>query len=430
MMIRAAMIALASMGLFIVPVAAFAQDVARDGAAVAADTAWVMTATALVLMMTMPGLALFYGGLAQRRNVLSMLMQCLAVGCAASVLWLIGVYDLAFGAGNGWIGSLAEPFWSRARQARDGLPEVVFMTFQMTFAMITPALIIGAFAERMKFGAVVLWSCLWLVAVYAPVAHWIWGGGWLAQRGVIDFAGGLVVHATAGASGLVIAIMLGPRHEFPSKPPHNPAMTFIGAAMLWVGWYGFNGGSALAADGSAGMAILVTHISASTAALVWMAIERIRFGKSSLVGGVTGLIAGLACITPASGSVGPLGALILGLVAGVVCFIAVVLIKIRWRIDDSFDVFAVHGVGGIIGTLLVAVLMSSALGGVGYGPAGFGSQVSIQVLGIVVVCVYSVVVSYSLAKITAMVMGGLRVSDTDQLEGLDITAHGERMNDT
>lgn len=408
---------------------AWAQDSTFDPA----NTAWILTATALVLFMTMPGLALFYGGLVQSRNVLSVLMHCVSIGCLMSVLWLVGVYSLAFGDGGGVnaiIGGLDQFMLldvDRSSVAQ-GLPETVFFMFQMTFAIITPALIVGAYVERIKFSAVLLFSGLWLVLVYAPVCHWVWGGGWLADLGVMDFAGGLVVHATAGTAAIVIAVMLGKREGFPEhiRPPHNPGMTMIGAAMLWVGWYGFNAGSALAADQSAGMAMSVTHISAATAALTWMAIEKIRFGKPSMIGAVTGLIAGLATITPASGFIGPIGALVYGLASGLLCFVAVQWIKHRLRVDDSLDVMAVHGVGGILGTLLTAGFAIESLGGVGLGPDNsIGSQLGIQALAVLAVCGWTTVVSIViLLAVRATV--GLRVSPEAETEGLDLTAHGER----
>ena len=335
------------------------------------NTAWIITATALVLFMTLPGLALFYGGLVRSKNVLSVLMQCISVACLASVLWLVIGYSLAFGDGNQWIGDTSKMFLSGVgRDTLSGdIPETVFFAFQMTFAVITPALIVGAYVERIKFSAVLLFSGLWLLVVYAPVTHWIWAGnGWLYQAGLLDFAGGLVVHLTAGSSALVLAAMLGPRSTFPLQvdPPHNPAMVMIGASMLWVGWFGFNAGSALAADGNAGMAAVVTHISAATASLVWMIMDWSKFGKPTLIGLVTGTIAGLASITPASGSVGPIGALIIGASAGIICYLFVNIVKNKLRIDDSLDVFAVHGIGGLIGILLVAFLVDSNIGGAGY----------------------------------------------------------------
>jgi Amt family ammonium transporter len=399
-----------------------------------ANTAWILTATALVLFMTLPGLALFYGGLVRAKNVLSVLMHCVAIACLASVLWLVGVYSLAFGDGGSlqsWIGGLGNAFFAGigAGQVRadTSLPESVFFMFQMTFAIITPALIVGAFVERMKFAAVLLFSALWLILVYAPVAHWVWGGGWLAGLGVKDFAGGLVVHATAGVSAVVLVLVLGRRRGFPQEmhPPHSPGMVMMGAAMLWVGWFGFNAGSALAADAAAGMALLVTHISAATASLVWMSIEWIKSGRPSLVGMVTGTIAGLATITPASGFVGPVGALVIGIAAGVVCYLAVGLVRVRLKIDDSLDVFAVHGVGGIMGTLLTAVFGAAALGGMGLGEKmTIANQLWIQAVGVVAVVVWSAVLTFVIAKAVGGIVG-LRVDERDETEGLDLTAHGE-----
>ena len=355
-------------------------------AANAGDTAWVLAATALVLFMTLPGLALFYAGLVRVKNTLSVMMHCVAIACLVSVIWLAVGYSLAFDGDGPLIGGLGKAFLlSMSRHSLVGsIPEPAFFMFQATFAVITPALIVGAYVERIKFGAVLAFSGLWLALVYAPVAHWVWGGGWLAQRGVMDFAGGLVVHATAGVSAIVLAVMLGRRDGFPRelRPPSNPGMTMIGAGMLWVGWYGFNGGSALAANGDAAMALLVTHISASTAGLVWALLERLRFGRASMIGMVTGVVAGLATITPASGFVGPLGGLALGALGSLVCFVAVDLVKNRLRIDDSLDVFAVHGVGGILGSLLVAVGASPLLGGAGYAPGmDMVRQAGVQGLG-------------------------------------------------
>ena len=394
-----------------------------------ANTAWVLTATALVLFMTLPGLALFYAGLVRVKNTLSVMMHCVAIACLASVLWLAVGYSLAFDAGSPWIGGLSKAFLTGPRANLMGvLPENVFAMFQATFAIITPALIVGAYVERIKFSAVVMFSSLWLLVVYAPVAHWVWGGGGLQTRGVMDFAGGLVVHATAGTSALVIAKMLGTRDGFPTElhPPHNPGMVMIGAGMLWVGWYGFNGGSALAADGSAGMALLVTHMSASMAGLVWAALEWKRFGKPSMVGLVTGVVAGLATVTPASGYVGPLGGLILGASAAVICYFAVDLIKHRLKIDDSLDVFAVHGVGGILGTLLVAVLASTAIGGGGYPVTGsMAAQAAVQGIGVLATVAWSAIATAVLVLITKAVVG-LRASEQQVDEGLDVTQHGER----
>ena len=394
-----------------------------------ANTAWILTSTALVLFMTLPGLALFYGGLVRSSNVLSVLMHCFAIACLASILWLAIGYSLAFADGSAWVGSFQKAFFAGVgKEALSGdIPESVFFMFQMTFAIITPALIVGAYPERIKFGAVLLFSALWLVIVYAPVTHWIWGGGWLGEMGVLDFAGGLVVHLTAGVSALVIVKMLGSRRGFPTelRPPHSPGMTMMGASMLWVGWFGFNAGSALAANGDAGMAMLVTHISAATGSLVWLTIEWMKFGKPSLVGIVTGMVAGLATITPASGFVGPMGALIIGLAGGIICYYAVSLVKHTLKIDDSLDVFAVHGVGGAIGILLVAVLVDTSFGGSGLGEGmSIGSQFGVQLTGLVAVLAWSAFASVIICLIVKAVVG-LRVSDDQELEGLDITSHGE-----
>ena len=394
------------------------------------NTAWIITATALVLFMTLPGLALFYGGLVRSKNVLSVLMQCISVACLASVLWLVIGYSLAFGDGNQWIGDTSKMFLSGVgRDTLSGdIPETVFFAFQMTFAVITPALIVGAYVERIKFSAVLLFSGLWLLVVYAPVTHWIWAGnGWLYQAGLLDFAGGLVVHLTAGSSALVLDAMLGPRSTFPLQvdPPHNPAMVMIGASMLWVGWFGFNAGSALAADGNAGMAAVVTHISAATASLVWMIMDWSKFGKPTLIGLVTGTIAGLASITPASGSVGPIGALIIGASAGIICYLFVNIVKNKLRIDDSLDVFAVHGIGGLIGILLVAFLVDSNIGGAGYADGlNAISQLLIQLKGTFAVLVLSVVASIIITYVVKFTVG-LRVDESSEVEGLDISSHGE-----
>ncbi|MCK5496583.1 MAG: ammonium transporter [Hyphomicrobiaceae bacterium] len=395
------------------------------------DTAWLLTATALVLFMTLPGLALFYAGLVRAANVLSVLMHCFAIACLMSVLWLVCAYSLAFTSGTGWIGDLSKSFLVGV--ARDAvypdttIPETVFFMFQMTFAVITPALIVGAFVERIKFETVLLFSGLWLLLVYVPVAHWIWGGGWLAQLGTLDFAGGLVVHLTAGTSALVLAYLLGPRRGFPSdvKPPHAPWMTMVGACMLWVGWFGFNAGSALAAGGDAGMAMVATHISAATASLVWMTIEWVKYGKPSLVGIVTGTIAGLATITPASGFVGPAAAFVIGLAAGVVCYVCVSLVKRHLKIDDSLDVFAVHGAGGATGTLLTGILVAASFGGKGLSAdMSMGTQFGAQIVGVLATLVWSALLTFLIVKgVQAWV--GLRVSDDAEVKGLDITTHGE-----
>ena len=423
--------AVALVATFVLPDAALAQDAKLSGG----DTAWILTATALVLFMTLPGLALFYGGLVRARNLLSVLMQCFAVACLMSVMWFIVVYSLAFGDGgvaNAWIGGLGKTFLSGVgTDTLSGtIPESVFFMFQMTFAIITPALIVGAYVERIKFSAVLWFSAIWIILVYAPVCHWIWGGGWLADRGVKDFAGGLVVHVTAGVSALVIAKVLGGRRGFPREitPPHHPGLTMIGAAMLWVGWFGFNAGSALAADGAAGMAMVVTHISAATASFVWMCIEWVKHGKPSLVGIVTGMVAGLATITPGAGFVGPVGALVFGAAAGFVCYWFVGFIKQKVNIDDSLDVFAVHGVGGALGILLTSFFGAEALGGLGLGEGmTMSSQLGAQVMGLVVVAVWSLVISWIIVKAIQKTIG-LRVTEEDEIEGLDITSHGERIH--
>lgn len=417
--------------ILIAPHEAAAQDVKLSSG----DTSWILTATALVLFMTLPGLALFYGGLVQAKNLLSVLMHCFAVACLMSILWFVLVYSLAFGDGgaaNAWIGGLDKAFLSGVSVGTlsGTIPESVFFMFQMTFAVITPALIVGAYVERIKFSAVLIFSAVWIILVYGPVCHWIWGGGWLAEMGVKDFAGGLVVHVTAGISALVIAKMLGGRRGFPREitPPHHPGLTMIGAAMLWVGWFGFNAGSALAADGSAGMAMVVTHISAATASLVWMCIEWVKHGKPSLIGIVTGMVAGLATITPGAGFVGPAGALVFGIVAGFVCFWCVGFIKQKIRIDDSLDVFAVHGVGGALGILLTSFFGAEALGGLGLGEGmTMTKQLGVQVLGIVVVALWSLVISWIIVKVIQKTIG-LRVNEEDEIEGLDITSHGERIH--
>ena len=394
------------------------------------NTAWVLSATALVLFMTLPGLALFYAGLVRAKNVLSVMMHCVSIACLASVLWLLAGYSLAFSGTGAWIGDLSKfALLSVGRDALSGsLPETVFFGFQMTFAIITPALIIGAYVERIRFSAVMLFSGLWLLLVYAPVCHWVWGGGWLMSRHVMDYAGGLVVHATAGVSALLIAWRLGPRDGYPRdlSPPHNPGMTMIGAGMLWVGWFGFNAGSALAADGNAGAALISTHLSAATAGLVWALIERLRFGRSSMIGMVTGVVAGLATVTPASGFVGPLGGVILGAAGSLVCYQAVEIVKSRLKIDDSLDVFAVHGVGGILGTLLAAVLASPMIGGAGYSPGiTMADQVVTQLIGIAAVCLWSGLVTLMLVFIVRKSVG-LRANEEAIDDGLDLASHGER----
>ncbi len=414
-------------------VAAIAGPAWAQGAPAAADhgdTAWILAATALVLFMTLPGLALFYAGLVRAKNVLSVMMHCVAIACLASVVWLLAGYTLSFSGAGPLIGDLAKAgLVSVTRASMTGtLPELVFFAFQMAFAIITPALIVGAFVERIRFAGVLLFSALWLLVVYAPVCHWVWGGGWLQGLHVMDYAGGLVVHATAGVSALLMAWRLGPRDGYPRdlSPPHNPGMTMMGAGMLWVGWYGFNAGSALAANGDAGAALVATHMSAASAGLVWAMIERRRFGRSSMVGLVTGVVAGLATVTPASGFVGPLGGVVLGALGSVVCFYAVELVKHRLKIDDSLDVFAVHGVGGILGTLLVAVLASPALGGAGYAAGvDMASQALTQVIGVAAVCAWSGIATLVLVFVVRRTVG-LRASDEAVDEGLDMSAHGER----
>ncbi len=407
---------------------------AADEALNGADTAWVLSATALVLFMTLPGLALFYGGLVRSKNVLSVLMQCFAIAGVSSLLWLIAGYSLAFGEGDAWIGDLSKVLLAGVgRETLSGtIPESLFMMFQMTFAVITPALVVGGFAERMKFSAMLLFSALWLMVVYVPVTHWVWGGGWLGSMGLYDFAGGTVVHITAGVAALVTALVLGPRRGFPetAMPPHNMTMTVTGAGMLWVGWFGFNGGSALAADGNAAMAVLVTHISAAAGVLTWSAIEWARFGKPSVLGAVTGMVAGLGTITPASGFVGPGGALVIGILAGAVCFGATMFIKRVLKIDDSLDVFPVHGIGGMLGTLMAGVFSATTLGVFsGYGFAGgihtMGEQLSVQAVGVIAVALFTAVATLVLLKVVDA-LTGLRVGAEVETEGLDIVLHEER----
>ncbi len=399
-----------------------------------ADTAWILTATALVLFMTLPGLALFYGGLVRAKNVLSVLMQCFAIAGVVSVLWLVAGYSLAFSEGNAWIGDLSKAMLAGVgRQTLSGsIPESLFFIFQMTFAIITPALILGAFAERMKFSAMLLFSAIWLFLVYIPVAHWVWGGGWLQHMGLYDFAGGTVVHITAGVASLVAALVIGPRKGFPQTPmtPHNLTMAVTGAGMLWVGWFGFNAGSALAADGNAAMAMVATHVSAAAGVLAWSAIEWWRFGKPSVLGAVTGMVAGLGTITPASGFVGPGGALLIGLLAGGVCFTATQTVKRVFKIDDSLDVFPVHGVGGMLGTLLAGVFAATGLGvfsGYGFaeGISSMAGQLGVQAVGVLATVVYTGVVTWGVLKLVDA-LTGLRVDEEAEVQGLDINLHEER----
>jgi Amt family ammonium transporter len=397
------------------------------------DTAWILTSTALVLFMTIPGLSLFYGGLVRSKNVLSILMQCFMITCVITIVWVFVGYSMAFSDGGGmnaWLGGFSNIFLGEVtRESMSGtMPETVFIMFQLTFAIITPALIVGGFAERMKFSAMLLFSVIWALVVYFPICHWVWGGGWLAEMGILDFAGGLVVHITAGVAAIVAAMVLGNRSGFPGTPmmPHNMTMTVTGAGMLWVGWFGFNAGSALAANGDAGMAMLVTHISAACGAFTWAVMEWVRYGKPSALGTVTGMVAGLGTITPASGFVGPMGAFVIGISAGVICFVATGFIKRSLKIDDSLDVFPVHGVGGMLGTLMAGIFVAAGLGGAGYAEGmDMGSQVGVQLTGIVAVAVYTAAITFVVLKVVDMVTG-LRVDEESEIQGLDITQHEER----
>jgi len=411
------------------PALAFAEDAPTLNSG---DTAWMITATALVLMMTLPGLALFYGGMVRKKNVLSMCMQTIAIASLMSVLWVVLGYSLAFGEGTAFIGGLGKAFFSGVGYdtLSGTIPETVFATFQMTFAIITPVLIIGAFAERMKFSAVMLFTGAWVLAVYAPVCHMVWGpGGFLGGMGTLDFAGGTVVHINAGVAGLVCALVLGKRTGFPREPmmPHNLVLTMIGAALLWVGWFGFNAGSELAADGTAGMAMLVTQVATATAVLAWCVAEKVVFGKSSLLGACSGAVAGLVAITPASGFVGPIGALAIGAAAGVLCFCSVAFMKKALGYDDSLDAFGVHGIGGIVGAILTGVFVSSSFGGAGLAEnMSIGGQVFVQIKAILVTIIYCAVVTFIILKVIDMVVG-LRVDEEAEREGLDITSHGEQV---
>lgn len=414
--------------LSVMPTLAMAEDVLDSG-----DTAWILTSTALVLFMTLPGLALFYSGLVRTKNSLSILMQCFTIACVVSIVWVAYGYSMSFSDGgsmNQWVGGFSNAFL--AEVGRDSMigtiPESVFVMFQLTFAIITPALIIGAFAERMRFSSMILFTVFWVTIVYFPVCHWVWGGGWLADKGVLDFAGGLVVHLTAGVGAIVTAVVMGNRSGFPETPmmPHNMTMAVTGACMLWVGWFGFNAGSALASNGDAGMAMLATHISAACGSLAWMFMEWIKHGKPSVLGIVTGMVAGLGTITPASGFVGPMGAMLIGLSAGVVCFLATGFIKRALKIDDSLDVFPVHGVGGMLGTILAGVLVASQFGGAGLADGmTIGSQVGIQVTGVIATLVWTAVATFIILKVIDAITG-LRVSEDDEMEGLDLTQHDER----
>jgi Amt family ammonium transporter len=396
----------------------------------AANTAWMLTASVLVLFMTLPGLALFYAGLVRTKNVLSVLMQCFSIACLATLAWLVVGYSLAFGEGNAILGGLGKSFLAGidVKTVKGSIPETVFAMYQLTFAIITPALVIGAYAERVRFGGMLVFSVAWLLLVYCPIAHWVWGDGWLQKMGLMDFAGGTVVHLNAGVAALVCALVLGRRRGFPETqmPPHNMTMAVTGACMLWVGWFGFNAGSALAADGAAGMAMLVTHIGAATGSLAWLACEWLRYGKPSVLGIATGMVAGLGTITPASGFVGPIGALVIGAAAGVVCFFATNYMKRALNVDDSLDVFPVHGVGGSLGTLLTGVFVSATFNGIGYPEnVTMGKQVGTQLVGIVAVGVYSAVLTWVLLKL-ADAVAGLRVAGDEETEGLDTVLHNEK----
>jgi ammonium transporter, Amt family len=395
-----------------------------------ADTLLLIVSSALVLFMTLPGLALFYGGLVRAKNFLSVLMHCFGLAALASMLWFLIGYALAFRGGNPFIGDLSAIGLGHLDAVRHGLtmPENVFALYQMTFAIITPALIVGAFPERVRFGWLMLFSALWLLVVYVPVVHWLWDGGWLARLGARDFAGGIVVHTTAGLAALVLALMIGPRKGFPHSmiPPHSPAMTMIGAGMLWVGWFGFNGGSALVADQSAGAALIATHLAACAAALTWAAAEHLKIGKPTSIGLVTGAVAGLATITPAAGYVSPAGAVVIGIAGSLVCFAAVLAVKHRWKVDDTLDVFAVHGVGGMLGSLLLAPFADPMLGGTGLATGhGIGGQLLVQAGAVGIVALWSAVMTLILARVAALVMP-MRVNAEQEHDGLDLSLHGER----
>jgi Amt family ammonium transporter len=398
------------------------------------DTAWILVATALVLFMTLPGLALFYGGLVRSKNVLSVLLQCFAISGIVTILWLVAGYSIAFSEGTPFYGGLSKMFLAGVMEdtLSGSIPESLFALFQMTFAIITPALIIGAFAERMKFSSILLFSSLWLIVVYCPLTHWVWGGGWLQQMGLLDFAGGTVVHISAGVAALVAALVLGRRDGFPhtSMPPHNMTMTVKGAGMLWVGWFGFNGGSALAANGDAAMAMLVTHISAAAGAMTWMIYEWKKFGKPTALGTVTGMVAGLGTITPASGFVGPAGALVIGIAAGIICFNAVLYMKSVLKVDDSLDVFPVHGVGGITGTILTGVFASTGIGifsgqGFAEGISSVSAQIQVQFIGVAATAGYTAIATYVILK-AVNALTSLRVCKECEVEGLDVYGHGEQ----
>lgn len=412
--------------LGLTPMTAMAEDTLNSG-----DTAWMLTATALVLFMTIPGLSLFYAGMVRSKNVLSVMMQCFAITCLMSVIWAVYAYSIAFGGDGPLIGGMSKAFLAGigVDTLSGSIPETVFMTFQMTFAIITPALIVGAFAERMKFSAMLIFMAIWVSIVYAPICHWVWGGGWLGQFGILDFAGGTVVHINAGIAGLVTALVLGRRKGYPETmmAPHNVTLTVAGAGMLWVGWFGFNAGSELAADGTAGMAMAVTQVATAAAALGWMFAEWIRHGKPSALGIASGAVAGLVAITPASGSVGPMGALVIGAVAGVGCFIGATSLKRAIGYDDSLDAFGVHGIGGIIGAILTGVFSATTLGGAGLadGHDTIMSQVIAQGIGVLVTVVYCAVATFIILKVVDALVG-LRVSEEEEGQGLDLSSHDER----
>jgi Amt family ammonium transporter len=419
--------AIIMMSMLLIPTAGFAEELD------AASTSWILTSTALVLLMTLPGLALFYAGLVRTKNVLSVLMQCFSIASVISIVWLVVGYSLAFGEGNAIIGDFSRVMMAGVDRDTlvSGIPESAFMMFQMTFAIITPALVVGGYAERMRFSAMILFSTLWVLMVYAPITHWVWGGGWLGSMGLYDFAGGTVVHITAGVAAIVCAIVLGSRKGFPATamPPHNLTLTACGAGLLWVGWFGFNGGSALAANGDAAMAVLVTHLSACGGVFAWSVLEKIKFGKPSLLGAVTGMVAGLGTITPASGFVGPGGALIMGLIAGFVCFNATQYIKRKLQIDDTLDVMPTHGVGGIIGTLMAGIFCSTSLGvfsGYGFaeGIETMGEQVGVQFIGVIATVTFTAAVTWLILKLVDVLVG-LRVDEEHEVQGLDISQHEE-----
>jgi Amt family ammonium transporter len=420
--------ALIASAVCLLPSLAMAEDTLNSG-----DTAWMLTSTALVLFMTIPGLALFYAGMVRSKNVLSVMMQCFAITALVTVLWAIAGYSIAFsdgGAANSYWGGLGKAFLAGVTvdSLSGTIPETVFMTFQMTFAIITPALIVGAFAERMKFSAMLVFMTLWLLVVYAPICHWVWGGGWLGDKGVLDFAGGTVVHINAGIAGLMAALVMGKRKGYPTTamPPHNLGYTLMGASMLWVGWFGFNAGSELAADGTAGMAMAVTQIATATAALAWMFAEWISHGKPSVLGIASGAVAGLVAITPASGTAGPMGAIAIGAAAGVGCFLGATRLKRAMGYDDSLDAFGVHAIGGIIGAMLTGVFADASLGGVGLEEGvSIGGQLATQGIGVLATLVYTSIVSLILLKVIDVVMG-LRVTEEQETEGLDTALHDER----